>query len=200
MIPTPGRPARRVEPGEQPAHLLQHLTAQLAPVEQRGERAPLVEAAHLHDVLDGAPLALRRQLQPVRGADERAHAEVDAGRQTAVQAHLLGAHLSPPGRSRVVQERERERLLQLVGALTRQEDPGDVRLAHRHLGGLQPRQLRHGRPDLFGLHRRAGRGAHVGAAVQGWGTRRWQSTPTWTRRSTPRVPLIRLRSPRGGYA
>ncbi len=105
---------------------------QLAASELRRQRAVLVVAAHLHQIVDGARIVLGRQLQAALARRDRAHPKIDVGRQTAIEAHLLAAHLTTPRRRPVVQEREHDRLLELVRAVACEEHPRDVGLTHHN--------------------------------------------------------------------
>ena len=85
-----------------------------AGVEPARERGVLVVASHFDRVLDGAWRVLGRQPHAAVGADERPHAEVDLGREAAVQPHLLAAQMVPALERAVVEEREPDGLLELV--------------------------------------------------------------------------------------
>ena len=139
----------------------------------RGERRRLVVAPHLDREVDGARVALVRESQPVARPDQRPHAEVQLGREPAVERHLLAAEeMATLGRP-VVEERQHDRLLDLVRAVRGQEDPGDVGLAHLAAVGVdqvRPRGRRsRGREDHADRVRRTGR-ARIRAGPQ---------TPAW---------------------
>ena len=138
---------RGMEPRKRVPHRDDVGTLQLAPCEPGCERAALVEAAHLDDVLDGARVVLSCQLVARTGRGDRADAEVDVGRQPPVHPHLLAAHRMTPLRRPVVQERQNDRLLQLVRTVVGQEHPRAMGLAHRRrprLAGEEPRLRQNG--------------------------------------------------------
>ena len=140
-VPPLARPWRRatrdgpcvsVEVGQRDRHSLHLGSSQLPARQPRHERAPLVVAAHLDQIVDRARIVLGCQLKAICAARDRAHAEVQLGRQAPVQAHLLTAHLAATRWRPVVQERQQHRLVEFVGTFARQKDPRDVRLAHNH--------------------------------------------------------------------
>ena len=101
-VPPLARPWRRatrdgpcvsVEVGQRDRHSLHLGSSQLPARQPRRERAPLVVAAHLDQIVDRARIVLGCQLKAICAARDRAHAEVQLGRQAPVQAHLLTAHL-----------------------------------------------------------------------------------------------------------
>jgi hypothetical protein len=108
---------------------------ELAALEPRRERGALVVAAHLDHIVDGARVVLIRERDPRPARGERAHAEIHVRRQAAAEPHLLVAHLAPALRRAVVEEGQHEGLLELVGAVAREGDPGDVGLAQLHPAG-----------------------------------------------------------------
>jgi hypothetical protein len=159
---------------------------QLAALELRGQRAPLVVAPHLDEIVDRSRIVLRRQRQAVSAGRHRAHAEIQIGRQAAVQAHLLAAHLAPTLRRAVVEERQHERLLELVGAIARQEHPRDVRLTH--IDAVRPGWVEAGASEG---------GAHVlrahGCDTR-FGGKRSQEISTWAASRAPsRCPYLQER-------
>src|SRR5262249_54071022 len=93
----------------------------------RSQRRAIVVARHLDRVLDGVRVGLVRDRQAMWSTrDERDDAAVDARREAAVQPDLLRAGCAAPLQAAVVDEREADGLLDLVGAPVGEEDPGDV--------------------------------------------------------------------------
>ena len=119
-----------VKAGEAASELHHVLLLQLASLEPGRERLCLVVPAHLDDEVDRARVVLVGQLDPVLDTCHAPDAEIQVGRQAAVQPHLDRAQLPPARRGSVVEEVEDERLFQLVGELAGEEHPRDVRLAH----------------------------------------------------------------------
>ena len=133
-----GRAVRRhprrvlVKAGQAASELHHVLSLQLASLEPGRQRLRLVVPAHLDHEVDRARVVLVGQLDPVLDTCHAANAEIQVGRQAAVQPHLGLAQLPPARRGSVVEEVEDERLFQLVGELAGEEHPRDVRLAHLH--------------------------------------------------------------------
>jgi len=127
---------------------------QLAALELRRERAVLVITAHLDQIVDRLRVILVRLREAAGARRHRAH-EIQIGDQAAVQPHLLLAHLAPPLRRPVIEEREHHRLLQLVGAIARQEHPRDMGLADIDPVGPAGVKVRAGQrgADVLGGHR-----------------------------------------------
>jgi hypothetical protein len=95
-----------------------------------GERGAFVVAAQLDRVLERERLAGRRDRQPVSPSrEDRGDAEVDVRGEAPVELQLLPAALPPALERPVVQEGERDRLVDLVSAFAGEEDPRDVRLS-----------------------------------------------------------------------
>ena len=128
---------------------------QLAALELRRERAVLVITAHLDQIVDRLRVILVRLREAAGARRHRAHGEIQIGGQAAVQPHLLLAHLAPPLRRPVIEKREHQRLLQLVGAIARQEHPRDMGLADIDLVGPAGVKVRAGErgADVLGGHR-----------------------------------------------
>ena len=122
---------RVVEAGEQARQRLER--PRLPAPQQRGEGAPLVEAAHLDDMRDRIGMVGLVELQSRPAAHDGAHAEVDVGRQAPVEPHLLLAHVPASLRGAVVHEGQTDGLLELVRALAGEKHPGDVGLANLDL-------------------------------------------------------------------
>ena len=128
---------------------------ELAALELRRQRAALVVPAHLDQIVDRARIVLFGQFQSVGCRGERAHTEIQIGRQPTVQPHLLAAHLVAPLGRAVVQEREHQGLLELVGEIAGEKHPRDVRLADLHPGrpvGIEIRPGERG-ANIAGFHR-----------------------------------------------
>jgi hypothetical protein len=106
------------------------------------EGARLVEPPHLHHMVDRIGCAGGGELHALRGRDDGPRAEVDVGREPAVEAHLLLAHRAPSVRGSVVDERQHDRLLELVRALAHEEDARDVGLAQLDRPGIDAVGLR----------------------------------------------------------
>ena len=105
----------------------------------RRERSSLVEPAHLDHVVDRVGMARGRERHLSGGGrHDRSGPEVHVGGEAPVEPDLLLAHRPAAGRGPVVDERQRDGLLELVRAVAREEDPGDVRLAHLHRAGSAP--------------------------------------------------------------
>ena len=97
------------------------------------EHQRLGQAAHHHQPVDRPPGAPDRQ--PAVGLyRQRADAEIDVGRQPAVEPHLLGTDAAPGVEGRVVEERITNRLLQLQRPLAGEEHPGHMGFAGLDLG------------------------------------------------------------------
>ena len=117
-------PRRVLVKAGQTASKFDHVTSlELAALEPRRERLSLVVPAHLDHEVDRPRVVLVGQLDPVPGTCHAANAEIQVGRQAAVQSHLGGAKLPPACRRPVVEEVEHDRLLQLVGELAGEEHP-----------------------------------------------------------------------------
>lgn len=106
------------------------LVLQLAALQPPGQRLALVVSAHLDDVVERPRILHGRQIR--RPVDDRdaADAAIDVGRQPAIEPHLGLAHRPSALGCPVVDEIQRERLLELVHVLAGQEHPRDVRLAN----------------------------------------------------------------------
>ena len=117
-----------MEPGE-PARSSSSASGLTSAAAQPGaERGVVGEPPHLHRPLDDLAGALDADRLPLPGHGD--DAEVDVGRQAAVEAHLLLAAVPTPLEGAVVDEAEVDRLLDLVGQRAGQEDGRDVRLVH----------------------------------------------------------------------
>ena len=117
---------------------------------QARERALLRDPAHPDRVLDRPRLLIRHEVQVVLAADDGVDSEVVRGREPMIEAHLLAAHLQPSFEAAVVEERQHQRLLHLVGELAGEEDPGNMRLAQfdpLRAMGVEAR-IEHRRDDL----------------------------------------------------
>ncbi len=100
--------------------------AELTRLRHAVQQGLLREAAHLHRVVEHeARAAEGRRLGR---AGHRHHVEVEAGRGAAVQAQLLLAVEAARFQRGEVDEAEAYGLLDLVGEVTGQQHPGDVRL------------------------------------------------------------------------
>ncbi len=115
--------AARVEVRQRPRDPHQVLASQLAAIERRRERAALVVAAHLDQILDRAPVVGVGQVETVGGLDHAANAEVDVRGQLPVETDLREAHRAPLLGGTVIEERQHERLLALIRSLRGQEHP-----------------------------------------------------------------------------
>ena len=137
-----GRP--RVEAGDGARRLHDVLVAQVAAPDGGGHGPVLVEAAHLDDPVDGVGgVRVAGQHDAFAAVDDRADAEHDVGREGLVDRDLLLARPPPCGRLAQVEEAEVDGLLELVGAIARQQHPRHVRLADRDR--LAERHGEHGR-------------------------------------------------------
>jgi hypothetical protein len=68
-------------------------------------------------------IARARERDAVARRDDGLHAQVGARRETPVEPDLLLAHLQPALGGAVVEERQPDGLLELVGAVAREEHP-----------------------------------------------------------------------------
>ncbi len=123
------RGAFRVEFGQPSSHGGDVGLAQLTAPEQGRDRLVFVVAAHLDHVIDGARVIFGAQLDALWRAHGRPDAAVDIGGEAAVEADLGGTQIAPALRRPVVQERQYQRLFQLVGRLLSDQHPRDVCLA-----------------------------------------------------------------------
>ena len=148
-----------VKPGQQTPDGLHILGPQLAATESFSQREPLVVAAHLDEVIERARVILGGEFEAAARARDSAHAEVHIRRETAVETDLLAAQLAPATGAAVVDERQDDRLLELVSAIAREEDPGDVGLADEHLRRSRRVEawLRERCPDLVRIRWLTGR-------------------------------------------
>ena len=122
------------------------------PPPEHGRRArALGQAPHAHRPVDDRPRALERE--PGRGGAERLDAQVDAGREAPVEAHLVLAETAPCLHGPEVEEAEIDGALDLPRLVSHQEDPGGVRRPQRDvqrwIRGVRPRSLQ--LPDEIGL-------------------------------------------------
>ena len=116
-----------------------------APFEERERVAPRREAPHHHRVLRRLPARSPCELlaegpdAPARSAaHEGGDAEVDVGREAAVEAHLAQAVRIAQRAGPEVDEGEAHGLAHLHDAGGGEEDPGEVGLDHLHpLGGAR---------------------------------------------------------------
>ena len=91
--------------------------------DQAGERVVLAEGAHLNDVLHRVGCAVGDDAKSIAAPDDRAHPQIDPGSELLVDPHLLAAGAVTKRQRAVVEEAERQRLLDLVGALAGDEHP-----------------------------------------------------------------------------
>jgi hypothetical protein len=84
----------------------------------------LLKAAHADRIFDNLPVISEPQLTVLtaQGGD----VEIEAWRQAPVEAHFFLAVVLPVCQAGEVKESEVNRFLDLVGKLTREQDPGDV--------------------------------------------------------------------------
>ena len=166
-----------VEGDQPPREPLGEVRGRRARREQPVERARVGQAAHLYGVLDDLARG-RVALDNVVAAGhphDRDDAEVDAGREAAVETQFGVAEALARLRVELVDEAEVDRLLRLVDHVTGEEDPGDVRLAQ-----LDPRRARAGRP-----RGRAGPGRTPGSPRPRSWRRLFQTAPTRRDRGAP---------------
>ena len=115
-----------VEVGRDAGDAVDALRRELAAGDQPVEQPRLVELAHLHGVfhgLTGAP-----EHRGLRCAGEGDDVQVQRGREPPVQTQLLPAAMGALVERAEVEEAEIERLLDLVGVVAGEKDPGDVGL------------------------------------------------------------------------
>src|SRR4029078_1211349 len=86
-----------------------------------------VKLLHLNCIVDNGAFATHNEATLV--ASDRDDADVKIRRQPAIQTQLFRAELTASLQSRSVDEIELDRLLDLVGVRSRQDHPGNVRLA-----------------------------------------------------------------------
>ncbi len=116
-----------MEVREEVGEALEHADVGQPVADQPLEGASVGQPPHPHHGIDDVPGPVERQVAG-RVSRDRNHAQVDRRRQAPVQPQLLFAEgASPRGRGGV-EEREADRLLQLVGVRTGQEHVRDVRL------------------------------------------------------------------------
>ena len=101
--------------------------------DQARQRVVLAKGAHLNGVLHGVRSAITDQAKSGPAPYDGAHAKIESGRKLSVDTHLLMAGATPTCKRAVVQEPQRDRLLDLVRAIARHEHPGGMRLVHRDL-------------------------------------------------------------------
>ncbi|UUZ76068.1 hypothetical protein LP414_32450 [Polaromonas sp. P1(28)-13] len=89
--------------------------------EQRTQR----EASHTHRVLQYRPRAVKHRR--LRRTGDTRDAQVQRRRQPPVQPHFLFAKMPPRLQGAVIDEEQLHRLLDLVGGVTGQQHPGNVR-------------------------------------------------------------------------
>ena len=135
--------------------------------DQAGECVLLAEAAHLNDVLHRVGRPLGDDAKSILAPDDRPHPQIDPRSELLVDPHLLTTGAVTERQRAVVEEAERQRLLDLVSALAGHEHP-------RRVG------LMHGDPRRSWIHR--GRGERL---QQGWiaallaGRGRFEPWMTW---------------------
>ena len=107
------------------------LGLQFAPGADPVQPGRLVKAAHLHRVLDGRAGAFQSGV--FRCVEDAHHLQVNVGCKALVQAQLvLAAQLAQRQRAEV-QERQLQRLFDLVSKVPRQQHPADMGLHQVHL-------------------------------------------------------------------
>jgi hypothetical protein len=117
----------RVEGSQPPPDPVRMLARQPPGAKQRVHRALLRQPPHLHRPLDALLAIVISQLQRAVPTDDRADPEVDRRRKPAVEPDLLVTKLAPALRLGVVEERQRNGLLDLEHPLAGPEDDGDGR-------------------------------------------------------------------------
>ena len=126
-----------------------------------GQQGAGRKAAHVHgpfDRLRGIATQARRR----RRAGDRQHLQVQLGRAAAVDAQLLLAGGAALRQGAEVQEVQRQRLLDLVGMLARQQQPGNVGFEALHVGRAAGPQV------VLQLGDQAGAGGGRGGAHEAW--------------------------------
>ena len=129
---------------------LHQAAVQAAPPGQAVEQGVLVEALHFHQPVHGLAFAAEAKAAAIAAGD-RLDAQVHAGCGAPVDGHLgLAGGAAQLGRGEI-EIGEADRFLQLVGALARQEDDGDVGFDALH--GASAEGLGAGEDtDGFALH------------------------------------------------
>ena len=130
-----GRPARdEMKGGETLADALGIGVGRRRRAHSSGERVRLGEPAHLDGELDrvlAGHRVVRDKREAVAAADQSDRAEIHVWRETPVEAHLLAAQGAPAVERALVEERQHDRLLDLVRARAREEHPGGMRVHDR---------------------------------------------------------------------
>ena len=125
-----------VEIGEPPGDRVELPRSKVVSLDQPGQRPLFRHPPHPHRVLDGGRVSHRSERVAPVPEQDRVHPQVVARGKAPVEPHLLAAHPEASLGRPVVEEREDHRLLDLVGELAGQKDPGPVGLAQ--LDTLRP--------------------------------------------------------------
>ena len=103
---------------------------QLAPRGDIAQQLRLVEAPHLHGVIEQLPTSITLPAvcedRPARGRGDRHYREVELGGEALVEGQFLFAEETALFQGGKIQEAEIHRLLDLVGVFPGQDDPGDM--------------------------------------------------------------------------
>ncbi len=139
-------PRRRVPRSDILAELL-HVAGGKKPGRQLPvETQILIEAPHPDGILERFALAADHRFLGRSGY--RNDVEIDLGRRGLVQAQLFLAKVPALLQRAEIEEVEHDRLLDLVGVVAREDDPGDVRLHEFDVvGGVGERIFPQQRPD-----------------------------------------------------
>ena len=119
---------RRVPGREHPRHLPQRALDGDPGPHERGQSPRGRHPPHHHQMVT----------YPATGTVDGGHPQVHVGREPPIQLYLAAAGRRPRPGLREVEETEIDRLLQLVSALTHEEDHGRMRLRHRGVSLAHP--------------------------------------------------------------
>ncbi|UUZ63673.1 hypothetical protein LP417_30830 [Polaromonas sp. P1-6] len=111
--------------GDQRGQLVDVVGAQSACGELLAEQRTRCEASHAHRVLQHRPRTVEHRR--LRRTGDTRDAEIQRRRQSSVQPQLLFAEMTPRLQGAVIDERQPHRLFDLVGGVTGQQHPGNVR-------------------------------------------------------------------------
>ena len=126
----------RMERGDPPAQLLDHVRLEIAAFEDLLQPRLIRQPPHLDGPFDDLSRPLHAD--PISLPDDRHDPQVNLRRQPTVQPDLLLAEVPPPLERAVIDEPQAYRLLDLVRERPGQADDRDVRLADDDPFGARP--------------------------------------------------------------
>lgn len=115
-----------MEPGNLPGHFVDVCGGQFAIGLQRAEQLALRELAHFQGVFDNR--AVTRDLRRFGTAGDRQHFQIQIIGQALVQTQLFAAEVPARFKAGEIEKAEVDRLFQLIGIGTGEQDPGDMGL------------------------------------------------------------------------